>query len=234
MVGVGKHGEKLWCAVMCLGKIPLILSHDWLKKHNPDIDWTTGDIKLTHCPPECRSLLDTHFTKLISDNESQETWIQALKNHEAKVDIDESTLEEAQKLVPRKCWEFFNVFLKLKSKCMPLRKPWDHRIDLKEDFPLKKGRLIPLSINEQKEMEAFLDDQLSKGYICPSNSQQTSLVFFVPKKDGKKCMVQDYRYLNEWTIKNNHPLPLILQLVDKLKDCKLFTKMDLRWGYNNV
>ena len=84
---------------------------------------------------------------------------------------------------------------------MLLRKPWDHRIDLKEDFPLKKGRLIPLLVDEQKEMEAFLEDQLSKGYICPSNSQQTSLVFFVPKKDGKKCMVQDYHNLNEWTMK---------------------------------
>ena len=117
---------------------------------------------------------------------------------------------------------------------MPLRKPWDHGIDLKEDFPQKKGRLIPLSVDEQKEVEAFLDDQLSKGYIQPSNSQQTSLVFFVPKKDGKKRMVQDYCYLNEWTVKNNYLLLLISQLVDKLKGCKLFTKMDLRWGYNNV
>ena len=66
-------------------------------------------------------------------------------------------------------------------------------------------------------MEAFLDDQLSIGYIRPSNSQQTSPVFFVPKKDGKKHMVQDYRYLNEWTVKNNYPLPLISQLVDKSK-----------------
>ena len=61
-VGVGKHTEKLWCAVTCLGKVPLILSHDWLKKHNPDIDWMTSDIKLSHCPPECKSLMDTHFT----------------------------------------------------------------------------------------------------------------------------------------------------------------------------
>ena len=77
-------------------------------------------------------------------------------------------------------------------------------------------------VDEQKEVEAFLDDQLSKGYIQASNSQQTSLVFFVPKKDGKKCMVQDYCYLNEWTNKNNYPLPLISQLVDKLKGCNLF------------
>ena len=62
----------------------------------------------------------------------------------------------------------------------------------------------------------------------------TSPVFFVPKKDGKKRMVQDYCYLNEHTVKNNYPLPLISQLVDKLKGAKLFTKMDLRWGYNNI
>ena len=47
-------------------------------------------------------------------------------------------------------------------------------------------------------------------------------------------MVQDYGYLNEHTVKNNYPLPLISQLVNKLKGAKLFTKMNLRWGYNNV
>ena len=62
---------------------------------------------------------------------------------------------------------------------------------------------------------------------------QTSPVF-IPKKDGKKWMVQDYHYLNEYMVKNNYLLPLIAQLVDKLQEAKLFTKMDLRWGYNNV
>ena len=47
-------------------------------------------------------------------------------------------------------------------------------------------------------------------------------------------MVQDYCYLNEYTVKNNYPLPLIVQLVDKLQRTKMFTKMDLRWGYNNI
>ena len=233
-VSVGKHAEKLWCAITCLGKVPLILGHNWLKKHNPDIDWTTGDVKLSCCSPECKSLMDTSFAKLISDNESQEMWIQALKNHESKGDVDKSTLEEAQKLVPCEYWKYLDVFSKSKSERMLLRKPSDHGIDLKEDFPLKRGQLIPLLVDEQKGIEAFLDDQLSKGYIRPSSLQQTSLVFFVPKKDGMKCMVQDYHYLNEWTVKNNYPLLLISQLVDKLKGCKLFMKMDLWWGYNNV
>ena len=118
--------------------------------------------------------------------------MQALKAHESKVTIDELTLEEAQKQVPKEYWEFLDVFSKKSSERMPLRKPWDHEIDLKEDFLLKKGRLIPLSVDEQKEVELFLDDQLAKGYIRPSISQQTSPVFFIPKKDGKKLMVQDY------------------------------------------
>ncbi|KIN99401.1 hypothetical protein M404DRAFT_30459 [Pisolithus tinctorius Marx 270] len=117
---------------------------------------------------------------------------------------------------------------------MPLRKPWDHAIELKESFVLKKGRLIPLSPDEQQEVSDFIDGQLKKGYIQPSKLPQTSPMFFIPKKDGKKHMVQDYHYLNEHTVKNLYPLPLISQLVNKLKGCKLFTKMDLRWGYNNV
>ena len=47
-------------------------------------------------------------------------------------------------------------------------------------------------------------------------------------------MVQDYRYLNEWTIKNNYPLPLISNVLENIRTKKMFTKMDLRWGYNNV
>jgi len=75
---------------------------------------------------------------------------------------------------------------------------------------------------------------LRKGYIWPSKSPQIALVFFVGKKDGKKRMVQDYRYLNEWMIKNNYLLPLISDILENIGTKKIFTKMDLRWGYNNV
>jgi len=56
----------------------------------------------------------------------------------------------------------------------------------------------------------------------------------VGKKDSKKRIVQDYRYLNEWTIKNNYLLPLISDILENIGTKKVFTKMDLRWGYNNV
>ena len=79
-----------------------------------------------------------------------------------------------------------------------------------------------------------MKEQLWKGYIHPSKSPQTAPVFFVGKKDRKKWMVQDYRYLNEWTIKNNYPLPLISDVLENIGTKKWFTKIDLRWGYNNV
>src|SRR5438445_13704435 len=110
---------------------------------------------------------------------------------------------------------------------MPLCKLWDHGIDLKLDFMPKKGHIILMSDKELKEISAFIKDQLAKGYICPSKSPQTSPVFFIPKKDGKKCMVTDYQYLNKGTIHNNYPLPLISQLIDKLKGSTMYTKMDL-------
>jgi len=59
-------------------------------------------------------------------------------------------------------------------------------------------------------------------------------VFFVGKKDGKKRMVQDYQYLNEWTVKNNYQLPLILDVIENIGMKKMFMKINLRWGYNNV
>jgi len=57
---------------------------------------------------------------------------------------------------------------------------------------------------------------------------------FVQKKDGKRRMVQDYCYVNKFTVKNSHLLPLISNLVDTMGTKKVFTKMNLRWGYNNI
>ena len=65
-------------------------------------------------------------------------------------------------------------------------------------------------------------------------SPMASPFFFVKKKDGSLRPVQDYRKLNDMTVKNRYPLPLIQELVDKLKGARYFTKLDVRWGYNNV
>ena len=68
---------------------------------------------------------------------------------------------------------------------------------------------------------------MRKWYIRPSKLPQTVLVFFVEKKDSKKRIVQDYWYLNEWTIKNDYPLLLILDILENISTKKVFTKLNL-------
>ena len=72
---------------------------------------------------------------------------------------------------------------------MPIRKAWNHAIDLREGFVPKKDKIYLLSRIEREEVQEFVKDQLRKGYIRPSKSPQTSPVFFVPKKDRKKKKV---------------------------------------------
>ena len=87
---------------------------------------------------------------------------------------------------------------------------------------------------ETEVCKAFIEEHLKNGRITPSQSPQASPFFFVPKKDGTLRPCQDYRYLNSHTTKNAYPLPLISELVNKLKGSKIFTKFDIRWGYNNI
>ena len=67
-----------------------------------------------------------------------------------------------------------------------------------------------------------------------SKSQYAAPCFYIPKKDGSLRLVQDYRKLNQVTIKDKMPLPLIGEVINKLKEAKYFNKLDLIWGYNNV
>jgi len=135
---------------------------------------------------------------------------------------------EAKKLVPEKFHEWIKVFGKKQSERMLTRNLWDYAIDVKEGFVPRKRKVYLLSREEREEVREFVKEQLQKGYIRPSKSPQTAPVFFMGKKDGKKRMVQDYRYLNEWTVKNNYPLPLILDVLENIGTKKVFTKIDLR------
>ena len=141
---------------------------------------------------------------------------------------------ETKKLVPEKFHKQIKVFGKKQSERMPTRKMWDYAIEVKEGFILRKGKVYPLSREEREEVREFVKEQLRKGYIQLSKSPQMAPVFFIGKKDEKKRMMQDYKYLNEWMVKNNYPLPLILDVLEKIGIKKVFTKIDLRWEYNNV
>ena len=94
--------------------------------------------------------------------------------------------------------------------------------------------MLPKTAKDTKDSQSRLDfflmllnKNLEKGYIQPSQSPMASPFFFIKKKDGKLQPCQDYRYLNDWTIKNAYPLPLISEIMDKLKGAKYFSKFNV-------
>jgi len=107
---------------------------------------------------------------------------------------------------------------------------------MKHGFEPKSFKSYRLTPEELKQQKMFINENLRKGYIRPSKSPMASPFFFVSKKDGKYRPTQDYRYLNQWTVKNAYPLPLISEIMDTIKaaGAKYFTKLDVRWGYNNI
>jgi hypothetical protein len=146
--------------------------------------------------------------------------------------LNQDTTQSSQ--IPDYLKEFESVFSKKSFDALPDRKQWDHAIELTPGVEPKSCKAYPLSPSEQKEVDEFLQENLATGRIRPSKSPMSSPVFFIKKKDGGLRFVQDYRALNSITVKNKYPLPLISELITKLHGAKYFTKLDVRWGFNNV
>jgi hypothetical protein len=137
-------------------------------------------------------------------------------------------------LIPKFYHEYLQLFSKKASERYPEPRPYDHEIHLKPEF--KPTRQSPYSLNPQQTdlTKKFVQENLDKGYIKTSTSPMASPLFFVGKKDGSHRPCQDYRKLNEGTVKDAFPLPNIQDLLRDLQGQKYFTKLDIRWGYNNV
>src|SRR5882724_1566036 len=139
-------------------------------------------------------------------------------------------------IVPKPYQEFWDVFTKESFDKLPNQKQWDHTIELVPDTCNFSTKVYPLAPVKQKQLDKFLDENLKSQHICLSKSPMASPVFFIKKKDGSLRLVQDYRKLNAVTVKNAYPLPLIPDILNKVSEAKAkyFTKLDVRWGYNNI
>ena len=254
---IGNRTTAMKLLVTGLGCQKIILGFPWFKEQNLEINWETGTLtwqkknrtlatSIEVLDEEeylnrTQNILDEDEESIISyigvNGKFEPVWINvktnlamdmAIKNNLKK---QECTVEE---MVLKEYHEFLNVFSEEKAARFPESKEWDHKIDMKEGFEPKSFKNYNLTPEEQIELDKFLKENLEKGYIRPSQSPMASLFFFVKKKDGKLRPCQDYHYLNDWTVKNAYPLPLISKPMDKLKGAKYFSKMDVRWGYNNI
>jgi len=131
--------------------------------------------------------------------------------------VGSTTIQTPDSIVPPQYRRYARVFSDEESKKFPPPRPWDHAIELKPGAPATLiSRNIRLSQSEQQELSKFLKEHEDQGTIRPSKSPYAAAFFFIKKKNGKLRPVQDYRLVNEWTIKNRYPLPLIPQLIDRL------------------
>lgn len=153
----------------------------------------------------------------------------------AQVSVSPDEHAEIRKYVPPELLtEFADVFSKTKANVLPDHRSYDHKIELIDDRTPPLGPVYSLSEVEQIALRDFIAENLEKGFIRPSKAPCGAPILFVKKKSGELRLCVDFRGLNKITRKDRYPLPLIPDLLDRLRAAKRFTKLDLRGAYNLV
>jgi len=138
------------------------------------------------------------------------------------------------KEIPLEFRKYAKVFSDEEAQRLPKHQPWDHKIDLIPGQTMKKTSVYRLTPPKKVALQEYITNGLKQGTLRRSEAADACSFFFIDKKDRKLQPVQDYRPLNAVTKKNVAPIPLILELVDKLLGVRFFTKLDVQWGYNNI
>ena len=217
------HNCKAQFYVVDLPSYCAIFGTDWLFTHNPTINFASKELsfKSNYCISNCL-VLPSSFT----------TYVAQEKPKEEKT--SEDPVNNIQELLPSELLPFKDVFDEGSANKLPPHRPYDCEIKLKPDSKLFYGPIYPLTEKESTALKDYIDVNLAKGFIRKSKSPAGAPVLFVPKKNGELRMCVDYRRLNDITIRDSYPLPLINDMLEHLSKGKIFSKLDLRSAYNLV
>jgi hypothetical protein len=230
-----KHTERF--LITGLKNQKVILGLPWLWKHNPEINWKEGTLLWRTMTME--EVLDEkeHLNQPINASDKvlleylgmeNEIWINSKDNLATELAAEANQKKPdltPEQLVPPEYHKYLDIFDEDKANWFLNTQPWDHKIKMKSGFKPKSFKTYNLTPEEQIKLDKFPKENLDKGYIKLSQSPMASPFFFVKKKDGKLRSCQDYRYLNDWTVKNTYPLPLISEIMDKIKGVKFSTNL---------
>ncbi|KAJ1579747.1 hypothetical protein NDA12_006262 [Ustilago hordei] len=153
------------------------------------------------------------------------------KGVEMEVEVDKVVMAAD---IPKPYQHLRDVFDEVEADKLPHHTKHDLHLELIEGGKPPQGPLYLKGPKEMSELRRYLDENLEKGFIRPSKSPARSPVLFVPKKDGGLRLCVDYRGLNEITVKNRAPLPLIEEQLFLLRKARIYTKLDLRAAYNLI
>src|SRR4051812_21714656 len=208
VIEFGKYKFPVKLIILTSQGLDVILGMEWMTKHKGVVDCANHIVSLT-TPENKRIRFKTNF-------EARRNMLNSLKG----VNIDS---------VPIVCG-YPDVFPE-ELPGMPPYRDVEFLIDLLPGSGPIAKRPYKMSVDELKELKKQLGEQLQKGFIQPSSSSWGALVLFVEKKDRSQRLCIDYHSLNEVTIKNKYPFPMINDLFDQLEGARVFSKIDLRSGY---
>ena len=129
-VEINGHKETLEAAVTDLAEMDMFLGHDWLVKHNPEVNWKNGTIKFTRCPGNYTM---THKDIWFNARRTKETVSDKMEQDKGKIrkKPDKTNPED----LPEYIRPFTHLFNKKKFEKLPERREWDHKINLMEEAP---------------------------------------------------------------------------------------------------
>src|SRR6201999_3910775 len=180
------------------------------------------------------------FVELINDSPLLVGSVTPRKPEElaaAAASLTQNALTDTEDLpahIPACYHDYADVFSKAKADVLPVHRSYDHTIELEPNTTVPYGPIYRLSEVELAALRDFLDEYQAKGFIRPSKSPAGAPILFVKKKDGSLRLCVDYRGLNAITRKDRYPLPRIDELLDRLRSGYIFSKLDLRSGYNLI
>ena len=138
-------------------------------------------------------------------------------------------------VLPEVYKEFLKVFSHEKANKLPPAQPGiDHIIRMQPGTQPPAGPLYSMSRNELEVLNKYLEDNLSKGYIRAFSFPAAAPVLFVKKPGGGLQFCVNYHGLNDLTVKNKYPLPLIRETLDRLCKALYFTKLDIIAAFNKI
>jgi hypothetical protein len=236
----GEHMEEIVLDVTELGKHEIILGMPWIKKHNPIIDWKKGTLDLTRC--KCQSSVPGnddpwYLTKKEKQQDAREACAASKEQseHLAQGSLPTSTVEASDDIRIKIYGDFAELFKeKVGHDALPEHAPWDCEIRMKEGTVPPSNTIYPMNQEDLRTLKEHIDKNVTKGFFRESRSPYSSPAFFVPKPNGGRRLVIDYRKLNEVTVKDRYAIPLPDELRDRLQGAKIFTKLDLRGAFNLI
>jgi hypothetical protein len=187
---------------------------------------------VTTKPLEIRMIQAAPFISLAKRRDHK---IFAVTMEDIKKALEPKQYIDPRPLIPEEYHDLIDEFEKrFADQLPPHRDEHDFKIELEPGMTPKFGPLYGMSREELLVMRHYLDEHLEKGFIRPSRSPFASPVLFVKKPGGGLRFCVDYRALNEITIRNRYPIPLIQETLDRLAKARYFTKLDIIAAFNRI